>query len=320
MLKYLIILLDDTSVSFCHYVNVKKGKRLITIDHLKEGILFAMKQNLMIQFVYPEYELPQEYKEIIHSVNHCKIVPHGSGERGDVLVLNGWDDFNKSIWESGLTYVLRTSKRDFFDRYAELKRVYGQISRLNIVMTDVDSFVAEDFEKYKVCLSVLAKELEKVYVEGLSFQLNLLTDRMMLSSMNNCNAGWEHITLAPDGNFYICPAFYLSDSEIEIENKATSIGDLCNGLRILNSQLYRLGNAPVCRNCDAFHCKRCVWLNRKTTLEVNTPGHEQCVVAHLERNASRDLLSDIRKHGIFITDNEITAIEYLDPFDARTKW
>lgn len=95
---------------------------------------------------------------------------------------------------------------------------------------------------------------------------------------------------------------------------------MVNGLDIKNSQLYKLLYAPICRNCDAFQCKRCVWLNRKTTYEINTPSHEQCVVAHLERNASRVLLNNIRKYGEYLPHIEIKEIKYLDPFDIRKQW
>lgn len=59
MLQYLVILLDDSSVSFCHYENTRGARRLIGIEDLKRGIRFAMKENLNIQFVYPDYALPQ---------------------------------------------------------------------------------------------------------------------------------------------------------------------------------------------------------------------------------------------------------------------
>lgn len=51
------------------------------------------------------------------------------------------------------------------------------------------------------------------------------------------------------------------------------------------------------------------------TLEVNTPSHEQCVISHLERNSSRDLLMNLRKYGIFMPKIEIDEIKYLDPFE-----
>ncbi|MBQ5606783.1 MAG: CXXX repeat peptide maturase [Prevotella sp.] len=322
MLKYLIILLDDTSASYCHYENKSKKHRLISLDDLKAGILYAMKENLMIQFIYPDYELPQEYKDAIHSIDHSKIVPYEYKGHGDVVVINSWKDFAACTFDKQTTYVIRTDKELFFNCQQLVKDALDKSIRINVVITNVETFTKEDFDKYKECLSSLSETIEQLYVSGASPQLNILTDRMLLDSMNNCNAGWENITLAPDGKFYVCPAFYLADDEEEfgLGKAKFNIGDLQNGLDIKNPQLYKLSHSPLCRNCDAYQCKRCVWLNRKTTYEVNTPSHEQCVVAHLERNASRELLLNIRKHGTFLPDKEIKGINYLDPFDIRREW
>ena len=92
MLTYLIILLDDTSVSFCHYLVPEKERRLIALDDLKAGVLFAMNENLNVQFVYPDYELPTAYTEIIDSIDHTDIVPKRLGVETDVIVMKGWDD------------------------------------------------------------------------------------------------------------------------------------------------------------------------------------------------------------------------------------
>lgn len=322
MLKYLIIQLDDTSTSYCHYENPKKEHRLISIEDLRAGVLFAMKENLTIQFVYPEYELPEEYKEAIHSIDHSKIVPAEGTEHGDVVVFDGWEELDKYVLQPDTAYVLRTGKEELIGKYMQLVALLTDVSRLNVVITDVETFDDEDFALYKEVLAALSKEVEALYLKGKSPQLNLLTDRMMLDKMNNCNAGWESITLAPDGKFYVCPAFYLADEDEDfgLGKSKFSIGDLENGLDIKNPQLYRLSHAPLCRNCDAYQCKRCVWLNRKMTYEVNTPSHEQCVMAHLERNASRELLMAIRKHGTFLPRMDIKEISYLDPFDVRKEW
>ena len=319
MVQYLIILLDDTSTSYCHFANPYRKRRLISIDSLKKSIFFAMKENLMIQFVYPDYELSQEYKEVIESIDHSKIVSSLCEDKelvdeADVIVLHDWTGIDYLTFDPNKAYVLRTKKADLFDRYHFLKGVLSKVARLNVVITDVESFSESDFLKYKEVLTALSESIEKLYVDGKSPQLNLLTDRMMLKEMNNCGAGETNITLAPNGKFYICPAFYYED-------EADSVGDLEHGLDIKNKQLYRLDHAPICRHCDAWQCKRCIWLNRKTTLEVNTPSHEQCVVAHLERNASRELLASIRKHGTFLPEQEeIKQIDYLDPFDKRDEW
>lgn len=307
MLQYLIILLDDTSTSFCHYDNPKTVRHLIPIDTLSQGIRFGMMENLMIQFVYPDYELPQEYQKVIESIDHSKIKPQK--ENADV-----WATDKVERLSADIPVVLRVSKESLFAHEQEISETVGMVSRLNIVLTDVESFTEEDFAHYKSLLGKLSDSLEQLYVDGKTPQLNLLTDRMMLKQMNNCGAGDMAITLAPNGKFYICPAFYYED-------EADNIGDLENGLDIKNKQLYRLDHAPICSHCDAWQCKRCIWLNRKTTLEVNTPSYEQCVLAHLERNASRELLNNIRKHGTFFHEQEeIKEIDYLDPFDMRDKW
>ncbi len=333
MLQYLIILLDDTSVSYCHYQNDRVKHNLIPINVLKDGIKYAMLENLTIQFVYPEYSLPEEYNDIIDTIDHCKIVPSTSIDsklrnEADVVVFSDWTGMQFYPFIQGQSYILRTSKLDFFDRFLFLKDVLSKVSRLNVVLTDIETFGEQDFKKYEEILTSLSSIVEQMFVDGKSPQLNLLTDRMVLSEMNNCNAGDNNITLAPDGKFYVCPAFYnlptIDGHERimgDICNKGYNIGNIYDGLDIKNPQLYKLAYAPICRNCDAYQCRRCVWLNRKTTCEVNTPSHEQCVVAHLERNASRKLLNSIRKHGSFLTEQEeIKEIDYIDPFEKRDEW
>lgn len=312
MLQYLIIQLDDASSSYCHYENGKTERHLITLDDLKAGIFFAMNENLMIQFVYPDYELSQEYKDAINSIDHSDIVASSCEdvslkENADVVVFNSWEAIGQYALHDHMVCVLRTTKDDLLEKYQMLNLMLAAVTRLNVVITDVETFTESDFEEYKKVLASLSAEVEKLYVEGKSPQCNLLADRMMLDKMDNCNAGWENITLAPDGKFYVCPAFYLAgdDEEFGLGKSIYSIGDLQSGLDIKNPQLYRFDHASICRNCDAYQCKRCVWLNRKTTYEINTPSHEQCVVAHLERNVSRELLANIRKHGMFLPEKRM---------------
>lgn len=313
MLQYLVILLDDTSTSFCHYSVNKKERKLISLEDLRKGIRFGMVENLMIQFVYPDYPLPQDYLDVINTIDHSNIKPIADFDsKTDIVVIDGWDyDCNKL---NDAVVVLRTSWNMLYENHSKLKDLLNVVLRLNVVITDVERMSDSDREEYKTVLEALSKDVEVLYVDGKSPQFNLLTDRMMLTEMNNCNAGDSTITLAPNGKFYICPAFYYNDDN-------DNVGDIEDGLDIKNKQLYKLGYAPICRKCDAWQCRRCAWLNRKTTLEVNTPSHEQCVAAHLERNASRQLMLNLRSKGTFLPDKEeIKELTYLDPFEIATQW
>ena len=302
MLKYLVVLLDRTSAAFCHADNAYGVRELMPLPVLQEALLFALKENLSVQFVYPDYELSDEYVSMIDSVDHIDI-RHGVG--GDVCVLNGMDG-DAEI--DGDNVVIRTTSVELIDNLPSLIGLMSRAAHVAVVLTDMPSMSDERLGRYGEFLSDLEREVAGMIQSGVVPQINLLTDRLFLAEMNNCNAGWESVTVAPDGRLYVCPAFYYED-------ESDSIGRLPAGPDIRNGRLLRLDHAPICRRCDAFQCRRCVWLNRKLTLEVNTPGREQCVVSHLERNASRRLLERIRPAVDFLRDKDICEIDYLDPFE-----
>ena len=315
MLKYLVIQLADDAASYCHYENISKGEQFISVDNLNAAIRFGMVENLNIQFVYPKRALPDGYAEIIETIDHTKIMPCGAPHTDDahIVVCNSVAEAESCKFSEEQIVILRICRKDI----GELPRMFdilnGKCARVNIVITDIDKFADCEFETYKATLTQLGNRVKANILGGSNTQLNLLTDRLVLKAMNNCNAGDEVVTLMPNGKFYPCAGFYYDDAEEDF-------GDLTRGVQIKNRQLFKLGYAPICRHCDAYHCRRCVWLNRKTTLEVNTPSHEQCVVAHLERNESGRILADIRKEYEYASEILIPEIDYLDPFDKRKEW
>lgn len=317
MFSYIIILLDNTSVSFCHYPKHEVKRRLISKDTLHKAIHYAMMQNMAIQFVYPDYEIPNDIKQEIENVDSCRIMPVSIADgNADVVVVDGWD-FNKAIKLKKNT-IVRVNKSDFFERYLELIPLIESVIHLNLVIIDINKFTAEDTERYTTAMNDLCTEVGQMYLRGEQPQFNLLTDRLLLKQMNNCSAGVESVTLSDEGDLYVCPAFYIDGSECicSLDDAIANDGEF----NIKNGYLYNIDFAPICRHCDAWQCKRCVWINRNQTLEVNTPSHEQCIVAHIERESSRKLLIFLKEKGDFAFENNIKKLDYLDPFDIRDEY
>ncbi len=310
-MQYLVVLLDDTSVAYCHANNPLTRQNLMPLETLRKAIIFGMKQNLMIQFVYPQYELSVEYNKVIESIDHIKI-------GREVLVL---DTIPAVAYANNL--VLRLTIDEFIAKHNDIAFLLQQARRINICLTDIENFRDEQIAEYKKALTTLSSVLLSLYKQGKSPQLNILTDRLQLTQMHNCEAGIGNITIAPNGKFYLCPAFYY-DEQMGISNRmnyrtkdaSRSVGDMENGLKIPNKQLLELGHAPLCRICDAYHCNRCIWLNQKLTWDNNTPSRQQCIISHLERNAARDLQLQLKEAGYQVT-NEIKEITYLDPFEVK---
>lgn len=329
-LQYLVILLDDTSTSYCHADNPLTEPRLIPLETLRDAILFAMKQNLMIQFVYPDYELPEEYKTLIDTIDHFDAVSSlcedvALLQHAQLVVFNEWTGIQYGTFCTDTIYTLRNTKEELFERYKMLTHILSASRRLNIIITDVEQFADTDIVHYKEMLSFLSEAIFHNYCNKQNLQLNILTDRLLLTEMHNCEAGQSNITLAPNGKFYLCPAFYY-DEQMGRSNRMNhttkeanrSVGDLSTGINIPNQHLLGLEHAPICRICDAYQCHRCIWLNEHLTWDSNTPSHQQCLLAHLERNAAAILSARLQEKGLGIQC--FAETETLDPFEKANKW
>lgn len=317
MLKYIVIPLADNAVSYCHYSQTKEKTSVISEDTLKKAIHYALIENLHTTFVFPNHSIPENYLDIINTISHTSIAPINSpySPSANIIVADGIAELDCNKISNNQILVLRISCSEIDSIIQVYKEARGKVARINIIITDIDNSNDKVREEYKSILDKLQIIVSEEFQEDNHTQINLLSDRLYLNQMNNCNAGYESMALMPNGRFYPCPGFYY-------ENPDEDFGNIEQGVCVRNQQLYKLDHAPICSHCDAYQCRRCVWLNRRTTLEVNTPSKEQCVWSHIERNASGKILSSIRKNmGEKVLQNiSIPEIKYLDPFDNRDEW
>lgn len=312
MLKYLVILLSDRAVSYCSYDSDKYLEdSLISISDLHDAISFGMKENLMIQFVYPETPLPVSYINEINTIDHTNIMPYQYTNKEDIGVIDNLYEIPNTFGCE--TVIVRTTLSEIASNTDTFVKLINRHKRINIAFKNLDEENEFAVSNYRNWLTSFAtNEFKDIIVQsGKIPQLNIISDRLILNAMNNCNAGFEVITVAPDGNFYVCPGFYYDKREPN--------GNLREGLKLVNPELFKLERAPICRICDAWHCKRCVLSNIHRTFEINIPGRIQCLISHAEREASRQLLKSLKKDGFVIPDVLIETINYNDPFEMIEK-
>jgi CXXX repeat peptide maturase len=317
MLKYLLVVLSESSTSFCHYES-KPGKGpakdLIPLKSLENAVIFALKNNLKVNFLYPARKLGQAYEDLIEGVDHVKIVPFAARARYPeaILVIES-SDFPVAVelrTLRGGNIILRLRRTDLPKLSACLGRLLPRAKRVNLVLTDVEKYGPGEFTEYRRQLEKVSTRLQAMSAGKEPPELNVLTDRLVLGKMNNCDAGLSHLTVAPNGRFYLCPAFFYGSPD-------ETLGEIRNDVPIGNRQLLELKYAPICRICDAYHCRRCVFLNRTLTLELNTPSYQQCQLSHIEREASRLYSQKLKAAGgsaAALVD--IPEIAYDDPFDV----
>ena len=280
-------MLDSSAPSFCYYPDPPRvaGEKM-SVETLRKTVYFAQTHALSVNVLAGEAPT-EEIRRELDKINHIFIGPDAATYDlvWDITVLNADDNLDAVRRNPDKNLILRVP----FDRMAEIPTMVSSLSgkflRLNIILEDCFRMTPEQAPAYRQMLDRIPQLPEGV-------QLNLLTDRRTLTEPRHCGAGHIHLTVAPDGRFYICPGFFL-------DNPSQSCGDLTSGPAIPCQELFRLDHAPLCRECDAWQCKRCVWMNRQRTREVNTPSRGQCITAHVERNKA-------------LPDNPTS---FLDPFD-----
>ncbi len=315
MIQYLVVTLDNSSVPFCSYETGGCGKGLIPLYMLQKVVGFSVRNNLPINFLYGDEPLPAAYERAVENADHIKIVgiKHAGRYPDAVFVMDGPEDgkYIELLDNGGINnIILRIGTEELGSLAATVKKISGKFKRLNIIIKDLHGIKNEDLLRYSVQLSAVREMLQEEYRKGNFVEINAISDRVFLTNMNNCSAGTRHMTVAPNGRFYLCPAFYYEDAR-------NDAGSVDTGIDLKNPRLLELEYAPVCRSCDSWQCKRCIYLNQKLTSELNTPSHEQCVLAHLERDQSRIFLENVgAQAGLAGRVPAIPPLDYRDPFEV----
>lgn len=296
--KFLQFIKSDNITPHCNYRNWNNMNSTMSLDVLEKGLNFAdkfgfepvflgeIKQNTDVITIDDSKSCINNKKTIVVCDNDQSLPSNFSGN--SILLLNK-NNINKLC--------------------SFIKNLYPSAYRVNVMLEEIDLWDKTDIDIYTQQLDTLIEFIFESYTKGNPLEVNIITDIFDLKSMSNCGAGNNTFTLAPNGKIYICPAFYFY-------NPNDYIGDLDNfnaDSFITNNRLLDLKNSAICSACDSYQCKRCKFLNKKLTNEINTPSKIQCTLSHIERNKSRELQKKLIKYGFLDEVNLIEKVDYLDP-------
>lgn len=296
--KYLQFITSDNITPHCCYNSNKKSDAAMSETTLEKGMKFAKENGYIPVFLGKSGQVPGEFIEIDDSKS-----PYV--QEGTIVVLDNNAEISKA---SSGNFILLVSRDNVGQISQFVKKLYPAGGRVNIILEEIEHWVQKDVEIYSQQLDSLCDFVFNTYEEENPLEINVLTDIFSLKSIAGCGSGVNNFALAPNGKLYLCPAFYFDDPE-------SSIGDLDRGINIKSKRLFELKNAPLCSSCDANHCKRCLFINKKMTKEINTPPRIQCLISHVERNASRKLQKLLATANHITPYSVLSEIAYADPYD-----
>lgn len=309
---HLYIILSDKSTRYCTYSpSDSKGK--MDLMTLKQGLEYAKYNFFTPVLLLPSEGLTQEQKELIKDMEVIQIYS-GTNQIDDIkesIVV--YDNEVGEMKDSDVAIMI--VKADQLTGLA--KKIFSLFSkhvRINLMVEGVETITNGQLKIYESELEEVAEYMAGKMQLGGYLELNVLSDQLNLEKMSNCNAGIDSFALAPDGKLYLCPAFYYDDT-------GESVGSLQDGINFNYQEFLTLEKSPVCSQCDAYHCHRCVYLNRKQTLEYLIPGKTQCVTSHVERKVGRKYIEMLAKKDVLkrlttkTVDEIYPEIDYYDPFE-----
>lgn len=296
-------LLDDNYMSTCSYRQGIVGKRRMSEAVIIEGLKFAETNFMRPVFIHstlPAEEELKEYEqyEILHRIPvqlYSKELPFCDYQL--VVECETLKYLDKVPDQTNIIFNIDQNEINKLGRAVE--KILDRSERVNINIQNLDTAFDKDeyFRQLEYCVEILKNGYEET---GRLKEINVITDLLFINEHEACDAGANSYTLGPDGNFYICPAFYSEGME--------SIGNLEEGISICNKQLYTKEYMPLCQKCDTYQCENCKYLNLKYTKEVNISPSFQCMKAQVERKASFKLQNELNEYRLFpfkLEDKEV---------------
>ncbi len=320
--KILNVLLSTDTTAICNYevqeILNNRDNQILERDTLENYLELARKANYYVNYILPNHEIYEIYKSIIDNTKFQVTRPYKNESSiykladGEIFVFDLGQQISSGFSCANVIVHLKKDHLELMKDYICKLFSHG-IMRINLLLNDLCQWEESDFKLYKQELNDISDYIYNLYKQKKQKSLNVLTDRLFLSKMNNCNAGLEHITLGPDGKVYLCPAFYYKSQPLESDDLK---------IPAAVSSLLKLENAPICQLCDAYQCQRCFFRNKEQTSELNIPGEKQCIISHLEREVSRQLQKRLFESRLipFPNRNIIPALNYQDPLEVAKVW
>lgn len=302
--KEMVFLINGRYASFCSYDNNHGSELVMKQDEITNGLKFAEKNFMRPVFVYSRYDRVQLFPEFskydilyripleiysseIESVDHELIVSENS--------VNCLD--NNIPRQDRIIFNINSENIE--NLHDNIIRCFDYADRINLNVMSISPMF--NLGEYSRQLSMIVDDIAEYFnVHRKFIELNVLTDILFIDHHEQCSAGENSITYAPDGKFYVCPAFFSENEE--------SVGSIIDGIEIKNNNLLFTKMNPLCSSCNNYHCENCRMINKTFTNEVNVSPSFQCLKASVERKQGfklQTLLEDHIENFHTINDTEI---------------
>ncbi len=299
--KYIYFITSDNAPAYCSYQSRPDSDVKMSGEILKKGLKFAIDHDYIPIFLGESNDIIDQFLS-----NHLGFQMNGAFAGGipqrNMAVYEQADENN--IIDNANTAILLIDRKTIpflAEKAAELAEKHG---RINITIRDGSTWKKEEIAEYRTQLTDLYHRLLKLYQNGRFVTVNVLNDIMQEKDIAGCGAGENAVALAPNGKFYLCPAFYYEDET----------NCICSLEEAEPERLFHQYRQPLCSLCDYYQCKRCKFQNIHSTGELLIASKSQCMISYTEADVAREFQQELLENGYTdIAGEKIKDITHPDP-------
>ena len=254
------------------------GDEPISIDLLSAIAAFQAQHSWNCTILANEDGIPPVYQKLCDRMNAEFVVP--AGPRAVVPGKRTAISFESSCADPAAEYpgasraILRI-RRDCLSRLAEIiLALSDNFPDVSIRHPELLDYEDADIATYGDQLSEVGRRLLDKGQSWKGYRIDRLTDRFRLEVPNECGAGVTKLAVASTGRLYTCPAAMVGSEP--------PCGHVLDHLELPNRHLLTRRYSVPCGKCGALHCSRCIYLNKRATLEFCVPPRNVCRLAHVE--------------------------------------
>ena len=265
ILKYLYIITRDDAKPMCSYENKLNSNRVMSEEMIEKCLDFCFRYHLAPVFI-------GETNRWLSEGSACfSISDNDMNAKSHATVFTS----NKAYLNNNI--IITINREEVTSLCEKLSNILNEDARVNIFVTDIDNWSDNDFSLYYEEVSRIAEKIMSKELVLNASKINLFKESD--HSKMRCGAGRTSITVAPDGDIYLCPAFYFEKNTDSIIGNINDDVEYCSLERLDSKRL------PMCINCGN-NCNVCAYENLKTTGELNIPSEKQCRIQTINRDIS----------------------------------
>ena len=275
--KYLYFLLSNGDYPHCVYTTAKKPTEFMNQAVFDAGMEYARRNGFVPVFLgNPDGLIDGKNRRKLHVEISKYMLGKKANNEVEILipVFDGINidelDANEQLEVDPCIYLAYASNLDNLCK--DIKQLLKRFVRVNIIKPDV--YIWTDAEK-ALYLNQL-RELRN-YISNNKQPLERVNifDISESARETRCLAGSSEYTLGPNGEFYVCPAFYFADED-------RTCGSITHGIMVPDAPLYTGKKREQCEACQKYGCKACLYENELESGAINIASKEQCLLRSQE--------------------------------------